>query len=62
MKTDKNLIQANIDLLDKNKMLERDVRILTTRINKAIKYIDVLKISEIDKETLEKIKEILKNA
>lgn len=38
-KINEQLYQANIDLVDKNTVLEEDVRILKKRINNAIEYI-----------------------
>ena len=38
-KINEHLYQANIELVDKNKLLEQDKKILTKRINKAIEYI-----------------------
>lgn len=37
------LVEANIKLLDENKILKRDVAILETRINEVIRYIKTLK-------------------
>ena len=37
-KINEHLYQANIELVDKNKILEKDKKILTKRINKAIEY------------------------
>lgn len=35
----KRIYQANIDLVDKNKLLEEDKRILQKRINNAVEFI-----------------------
>lgn len=39
-KINENLYQANIELVDRNKLLEKDVSILQNRIDKAIEYIE----------------------
>lgn len=39
-KINENLYQANIELVDRNKLLEKDVSILQERIEKAIEYIE----------------------
>lgn len=39
-KIDKNMLEANIRLVDENKWLKNDNEILNRRINKAIKYIE----------------------
>ena len=39
MEINERMYQANIDLVDKNKLLEEDKRILQKRINNAIEFI-----------------------
>lgn len=54
-KINEQLYQANIDLVDKNTVLEEDVRILKKRINNAIEYIKRTEDKyneEIDKEII----------
>lgn len=56
-----NLYQANIELVDRNKLLEKDVSILQKRIERALEYIeDVLEYegkeyTNVIKETLNKM-------
>lgn len=55
------LYQANIELVDRNKLLEKDVSILQKRIERALEYVeDVLEYegkeyTNVIKETLKKI-------
>lgn len=39
-KINEKIYQANIDLVDKNRLLEEDKKILIKRINKALEYIE----------------------
>lgn len=39
-KINEQMYQANIDLVDKNKLLEEDKKILIKRINRALEYIE----------------------
>lgn len=53
---DERLYRANIDLVDKNTILEEDKKILSKRINNAINYIKNTKENynnEIDKELID---------
>ena len=42
MEINERMYQANIDLVDRNKLLEEDKKILQKRIEKATEYIDQL--------------------
>lgn len=59
---DERMYQANIDLVDKNKLLEEDKRILQKRLDTAIEYIENnAKINIEDSITIIKFyKELLK--
>lgn len=43
MEINERMYQANIDLVDRNKLLEEDKRILQKRINIAIKFLEETK-------------------
>lgn len=60
-KINERIYQANIELVDRNKLLEKDVSILQKRIERVLEYIeDVLEYegkeyTNVIKETLKKI-------
>ena len=65
-KIDQRLVDANTELVDRNKLLEEDKRILQNRINEAIKYIeeaykeDEINVGTIYHEVYRDIEKILK--
>lgn len=64
-KINEKMYQANIDLVDKNKLLEEDKKILLKRMNKAIDYIyenafDEERKTIIDELYIEEINDLLK--
>lgn len=65
-KINEQMYQANIDLVDKNKLLEEDKKILMKRINRALEYIkeayelDEINVGNIYHEAYGDIEKILK--
>ena len=58
-KMNEKLYRANIDLVDKNTLLEEDIKILKRRIQHAIEYIENTKEqynNNIDKELIDLLK------
>lgn len=55
-----NLYQANIELVDRNKLLEKDVSILQKRIDKAIEMIENLMDNNLEVHKGEPIIKVLK--
>lgn len=46
-KINEQMYKANIELVDKNRILEEDKKILTKRINKALEYIEQLPFKDL---------------
>lgn len=59
-KINEQLYQANIELVDRNKLLEEDVKKLEKRIDKAIEYIEPFYENALDYTEFKEILEILK--
>lgn len=59
-KINERMYQANIELVDRNKLLEKDVSILQRRIDTAIEYIEPFYENALDYTEFKEILEILK--
>ena len=58
-KINEQLYRANIDLVDRNKLLEEDKKILIKRINNVTEYIETLNDYRINKKAKRNILEML---
>ena len=58
-KINEQLYRANIDLVDRNKLLEEDKKILMKRINNVTEYIETLNEYRINKKAKKNILEML---
>ena len=59
-KINEQMYKANIELVDKNRILEEDKKILTKRINRAIEYLEPIELISIKGKMKQDLLNILK--